>query len=72
MEMHEAVNRAESLRELISDNAATGEADRRVAQDVIDAVADARLFEVAVPTSLGGHGLGIDALAEVTRTMGRA
>ena len=72
MEMQEAVDRAESLGELISDNAATGEADRRVAQDVIDAVADARLFEVAVPTSLGGHGLGIDALAEVTRTMGRA
>ncbi len=72
MEMQEAVGRAESLGELISRNAARGEADRRVPREVIDAVAEAQLFEVAVPTSLGGHGLGVDTLAEVTRTMARA
>lgn len=63
--------RAESLVGLVADHAAAGEADRRVRQEVVDAIAAEGLFELAVPTSLGGHGLGLRPLAEVTRTLAR-
>ena len=72
METPEAVRRAESLTDLIAAQAAGAEIDRRVSREVVDAVCEAELFELAVPTSLGGHGLGLDALAETTRTMARA
>lgn len=67
-----AVERAESLVELVAEHAARGEDERQVPQEVIDAVAEQELFEIVVPTSLGGHGLGLEPLADVTRTLGRA
>src|SRR5262245_7094723 len=67
----EAQELAESLVGLIADSAADGERLRRVPQPVVDAVADAGLFDLVVPTSLGGHGLGLTTLGGVTRTLGR-
>ena len=67
----EAIERAESLVELIAEHAAAGEAQRQVPDVVIDAVRDRHLFQIVVPTSLGGHGLGLEPLAEVTRTLGQ-
>jgi alkylation response protein AidB-like acyl-CoA dehydrogenase len=69
MDAVEAVKRAESLVELIAERAAEGEQARQVPQEVIDAIAAEGLFEIVVPTSLGGHGLGLEPLAEVTRTL---
>lgn len=72
MDATHALERAESLTDLIAAHAARAEEQRRVTPEVIDAVANDELFELVVPTSLGGHGLGLDTLAEVTRTMGTA
>lgn len=71
MDATEAIGRAESLVDLVAENAERSEADRQVTAEVIDAVQDRQLFELVVPTSLGGHGLGLDALAQVTRTLGQ-
>ena len=72
MDATEAVRRAEALVDLVADHAAGAEEARQVPQEVIDAIADRGLFETVVPASLGGHGLGLEPLAEVTRTLGRA
>lgn len=69
MELTDAVERTESLVELIAKEAVHGEANRRVSQNVVDGIFDADLFRIVVPTSLGGHGLGLVELSEVTRVM---
>ncbi|MGA9276420.1 acyl-CoA dehydrogenase family protein [Ilumatobacter sp.] len=71
MDANAAVNKAESLVDLIAECAGAGEHDRQVPQEVVDAIAAEGLFEIVVPTSLGGHGLGLEPLAEVTRTLGQ-
>ncbi len=71
MDATEAVARAGDLVDLIAARAPQGETERRVPQDVIDAVDEADLFRIVVPTSLGGHGLGLGPLTEVTRTLAR-
>lgn len=71
MDTTEALKRADALVEVVAAEAAQGEADRRVSQLVVDAVTDEDLFALVVPTSLGGHGLDLEALTEVTRTLGR-
>ena len=71
MDATEAVKRAESLVEPVAAHAAAGEEARQVPQVVIDAIDAEGLFELVVPASLGGHGLGLEPLAEVTRTLGR-
>jgi 3-hydroxy-9,10-secoandrosta-1,3,5(10)-triene-9,17-dione monooxygenase len=71
MDAPEASKRAESLVELVAAEAARAEAERRVTQPVLDAIEAEELFAIAVPTSLGGHGLGLNALSEVTRILGR-
>lgn len=71
MDRATAIARAEALIDTIAERAPEGEANRRVSEDVMSAIEDADLFRLVVPTSLGGHGLGLPGLAEVTRTLGR-
>lgn len=68
------VARAQGLFDLIRSNAAKSEADRRVAQPVIDALQEAGLFHISIPKRLGGQGGNfrtfIDTIAEVGRADG--
>lgn len=69
LDQHEFLARCEAQVPLLRDRAAESEAERRVADDVIEAVAEAGLFAAVVPTSLGGHGLGLGTLAQGTRIL---
>ena len=71
MDTIEAVDRAASLHDLLMKSAEEGERQRTIPDEVVDAIEAEGLFEVVVPSSLGGHGLGLDAVAGVARTMGR-
>jgi 3-hydroxy-9,10-secoandrosta-1,3,5(10)-triene-9,17-dione monooxygenase len=48
-----------------------GEVLRRLPDATLADVVDAGLWPMLVPTSLGGHGLGVDTLATATRTLGQ-
>lgn len=52
---NELVGRAASLRPLLEKNAARTEEDRRVAEENIQAIADAGLFKITVPKRYGGY-----------------
>ncbi|MDQ1181820.1 acyl-CoA dehydrogenase family protein [Rhodococcus sp. SORGH_AS_0301] len=68
----ELPRRAEELLDLLRSNASRTEADRRVAQENIDALAAAGLFKISVPKRLGGHEADFRTFLEVTSTLGRA
>lgn len=51
----ELVARAGALRPLLREHAAKGDADRRVADESIDALSDAGLFKVTQPKRYGGY-----------------
>jgi hypothetical protein len=53
-----------AMAPLLAEHAAVGEELRRVPAATIDAVAAADLFRSVVPTSMGGHGLGLAALSQ--------
>ena len=67
----ELVGRAEGLVPVLAEHAREAEQARNVPQAVIDATADAGLFEIVTPTRWGGHGLGLGPLTTVTRTLAR-
>ncbi len=50
-------------------HAAEGEQLRRVPDAIVRAIEAADLFAVVVPTSLGGHGLGLDTICQSTRLL---
>ena len=65
--VHErSVHLAASLAERAED----AEACRRLPQATIDDLVEQDLLAMVVPTSLGGHGLGVSALADCTRILG--
>ena len=65
----EVLHRCHDLVPALGERAAEGEALRRVPEATIADVCDADLFRIIVPTSLGGHGLGLDSLAQGTRIL---
>ncbi len=60
------VSRATALQPLLREHAVRTEADRRVPQEVIDALAEAGLFRTAVPKRYGGHEAGIRTMLDVS------
>ncbi|WP_306322794.1 MULTISPECIES: acyl-CoA dehydrogenase family protein [unclassified Streptomyces] len=60
------VARAAELRPLVRRHSARTEADRRVPQEVIDALAEAGLFKTAVPRRYGGHEAGVKTMLDVS------
>lgn len=66
----EMLARASALAALLADQADAAEAQRRLTDTVIDAATDADLFRMVVPARWGGHGLGLDTLAQSTRILG--
>ena len=66
---HEFVRRCEALVPDLDARAEEGEALRRLPEATMRDAREAGLLQAFVPTSLGGHGLGLDALAQGTRSM---
>ncbi|MFV0306598.1 MAG: acyl-CoA dehydrogenase [Desertimonas sp.] len=66
------MKRAEALVPLLAERALDAELRRRLPDETIDDVRSAGLFPMVVPTSMGGHGLGVSSLAQSTRVMAHA
>ena len=62
----ELLSRAAELRPLLERNAPQGEADRRIPDEMIDALAAAGLFRITVPRRLGGYEIDIRTKLEVS------
>ena len=62
----ELVERAKALRPLLQKNAAKTEEDRRVAEENIQAIADAGLFRTMVPRRYGGYEVNFRTNLEVS------
>ena len=65
----ELVERAKALRPLLQKNAAKTEEDRRVAEENIQAIADAGLFRITVPRRYGGYEVSIHTKLEVSAAL---
>ena len=68
----ELVARARALQPLLAANAVKGEADRRVAEESIQAMVDAGLFKLAVPRRYGGYETSVRTMLEVSAAVGEA
>ncbi|SDP08838.1 acyl-CoA dehydrogenase family protein [Actinacidiphila guanduensis] len=68
----ELVARARALQPLLREHAGRGEADRRVAPEVMEALTQAGLFRLMKPARLGGHEVDLRTLVEVTEALGEA
>ncbi|MFI1799697.1 acyl-CoA dehydrogenase family protein [Streptomyces sp. NPDC020379] len=62
----ELVARAVALQPLLREHAATIEAERRVTDEVIDALTEAGLFKLTVPRRFGGYETDVRTLIDVT------
>jgi alkylation response protein AidB-like acyl-CoA dehydrogenase len=62
----ELVARARGLQPLLREDAAKGEADRRVATECIDALGEAGLFKVSVPKRYGGYETTLRTMLDVS------
>ena len=69
---NELVERAASLKELLAKNAAQTEKDRRVAEENIQAIADAGLFKITVPQRYGGYEVDIRTKLDVSAKLAEA
>lgn len=69
MSRQEILRRSEAMAERLSLRAAEAEELRRLPDSTMADVVDTDLFAMVVPTSLGGHGLGVDTLAHSTRLL---
>ncbi len=67
----DVLERCETLSQSLAMRAVEGEALRQLPPATIDDVTAADLWRMVVPTSLGGHGLGVHTLANSTRILGR-
>jgi alkylation response protein AidB-like acyl-CoA dehydrogenase len=68
----ELVARARALRPLLAANASQGEADRRVVEESIAALADAGLFKISVPKRYGGYETSVRTMLEVSAAVAEA
>jgi alkylation response protein AidB-like acyl-CoA dehydrogenase len=68
----ELVARARALRPLLAANASQGEADRRVVEESIQALADAGLFKISVPKRYGGYETSVRTMLEVSAAVAEA
>ncbi len=67
----DVLRRSEQLSLSLQDRAEKAEALRRLPAATMDDLAEFDLLRMVVPTSLGGHGLGLPSLAHSTRILGR-
>ncbi|MBV8055031.1 MAG: acyl-CoA dehydrogenase family protein, partial [Deltaproteobacteria bacterium] len=67
----EFIQRAAALRPLLEQNAARTEAERRIPEEIIQALEDADLFELMVPKRFGGHGLSMETVLRVSAELAK-
>ena len=67
----ELLARAGAIGEIVRERAQETEANRRVSDDVVEAIRDAGLFRVLQPEARGGYEYGMDDLVEVSARIGR-
>ena len=72
LDRHELLRRCEDLVPRLAARAEEAEELRQLPEATVEDARAADLFAAVVPTSLGGHGLGLEALAQSTRIMGQA
>ncbi|MEI4271954.1 acyl-CoA dehydrogenase family protein [Klenkia sp. LSe6-5] len=63
--------RAAALVDLLRSNAQRADAERRVPEENIQALADAGLFKISVPRRFGGHEADFRTFLEVSSTLGQ-
>jgi alkylation response protein AidB-like acyl-CoA dehydrogenase len=68
----ELVSRVKALHPLLSANAASGERERRVAEESIQALAEAGLFKLALPKRYGGYETSLRTIMEVSAATAQA
>ena len=68
----ELIARAAALRPLLARNAPLGDADRRIPDESIDALAEAGLFKLTVPRRFGGYEVDIRTKMEVSAAVAEA
>lgn len=68
----ELVQRASELAPLIGQHAAWAEENRRIGDEVIDALAEAGMFRLRTPMRYGGYEVGTRTLVDVATRLGRA
>ncbi len=68
----ELVARVKELHPLLSKNAAAGEQDRRVAEESIEALAEAGLFRLTIPKRYGGYQTTMRTMLDVTAAVAEA
>jgi len=68
----ELVARLRALHPLLKKNSAQGEHDRRVVEESIVALSDAGAFKVAQPKRLGGYGMSMKAMLDVSSAVAEA
>lgn len=68
----ELVARVKELGPLLSKNAATGEQDRRVAEESIKALAEAGLFRLTIPKRYGGYQTSTRTMLDVSAAVAEA
>lgn len=64
------VTRVHAMGDLIAANATQAEADRRIPDSSIQAMADAGLFKLAVPARYGGYGTPMTSIMKITAAIG--
>ena len=67
----ELLSRARAIAEVVRARVQETEANRRVAEDVIERIREAELFRVLQPQAFGGFEYGFDVFAELVATIGR-
>lgn len=72
MTQEELLERARALAQKVAERAEESERLRRLPDETMDEIRESGLLRTVVPTSLGGHGLGLSAAIEVTREVAEA
>ncbi len=67
----ELLSRARDIADIARTRAQETEANRRVADDIIERMREADLFRIMKPVAYGGFEYGFDVFAELVATMGR-
>ncbi len=67
----ELLSRARAIAEVVRARVQETEANRRVADDVIERIREAELFRVLQPQAFGGFEYGFEVFAELVATIGR-
>src|SRR5215207_9744508 len=67
----ELMSRARQIAEIARARVRETEANRRIADDIIERMREAELFRILQPAAYGGFAYGYDVFAELVATVGR-